>query len=196
MTGLVWSLLASAVLLGALTAQAGADSSVPPLQVTLGEPLAAVHKALGQFDVLSQYGGPADSPMESFLASGLDIQFFRGTVETIGVRHTSPPMGLASAQKARQAYVSVRRVGAGDAVPISIGETAHAVHLALGGFDRMAIFGPLGSQAESYFAAGLSVQYSHNKVAELTVRRFAPLPKRRHTTNAKFKQAVVLVPGA
>ena len=188
-------LLASALLLAALTAQAGADSSAQPVQITLGEPSAAVHKALGQFDVLSQYGGPPNSPTETFLASGLDIQFLRGAVETIGVRHTSPPMGLASAQKARQAVVSVKRVGAGDAVPISIGETAHAVHMALGGFDRMEMFGPLGSQTESYFAAGLSIQYSQNKVAALTIMRFV-LPNRRHTVKAKFKQAIVLVPGA
>ena len=194
MTSPIRPLLASAVLLAALTAQVGADSSVPPIQITLGEPSAAVHKALGQFDALAQYGGPADSPTETYLASGLNIQFLRGTVETIGVRHTSPPVGLSSAQKLRQAVVSVKRVGAGDAVPILIGESAHAVHLALGGFDSMMLNGPLGSQTENYFAAGLSVQYSQNKVSSLTVMRFVLPPKWRHAANAKFKQAVALVP--
>ena len=150
----VWPLLASAVLLGAFTVQVGADSSVPPLQITLGEPSAAVHKALGRFDVLSQIGGPADSPTETYLASGLDMHFLRGTVETISVRHTSPPMGLASAHKARQAFVSVRRVGAGDAVPISIGESDEAVHQALGEPNVSLMMGPVGSQTERYFAQG------------------------------------------
>ncbi len=195
MTSPVRPLLASALLFVALASGASAAPS-PPVQIALGESAAAVNKALGPFDTLARFGGPSSNPTETFLASGLEIELLRGKVKTITVRHAAPSLRPDSTDKLKQAVATVERVGAGDAVPVSIGETAHAVHKALGGFDSIMLNGPLGSQTENYFAAGLSVQYSQNKVSSLTVMRFVLPPKWRHSAKAEFKQAVVSVPGA
>lgn len=188
-------LLASALLFVALASGASAGPS-PPVQIALGESAAAVNKALGPFDVLARFGGPSSNPTETFLAFGLEIELLRGKVETITVRHAAPSLRPDPTNKVNQAVATVERVGAGDAVQVSIGETAHAVHKALGEFDSIMLNGPLGSQTENYFAAGLSVQYSQNKVDTLTIMRFFLPPKWRHTANAEFKQAAVLVPGS
>lgn len=188
-------LLASALLFVALASGASAGPS-PPVQIALGESAAAVNKALGPFDVLARFGGPSSNPTETFLAFGLEIELLRGKVETITVRHAAPSLRPDPTHKVNQAVATVERVGAGDAVPILIGETAHAVHMALGGCDVIMLNGALGDETEDYFAAGLSVQYSRNKVSSLTVMRFVLPPKWRHTATAKFKQAVVLVPGS
>lgn len=189
MTRPAFSLLASAALLAALAARAGAAQIVP------GETAGAVRQALGSPDVLSQGGGPPNGQTEKYFSSGVEVKFLRGKVKTITVRRqfTPPHTRRPEPTLSEQAVVLIPPADKTPAARVLIGETAAAVREALGPGDFYMLNGPAGSQMESYFSAGLAIQYEGNRVSMVTVSRPTLLFFGKPLKPGKFSQAFVSV---